>query len=103
MKARETKMRKRKEKISDFDAPLIVSIPVIEKLKSIAKCFPTDLVVVYYHNSKNQGWIASFRDVKEKGDGVLIGVHGYGKTPDEAMMSLYSQILNKTLVRRYNC
>jgi len=50
------------------------------------------------YSNQNGRWSAGFRGAEVKGDGVLIGSHGNGKTPEDAIVDYVDEICGKTLV-----
>lgn len=50
--------------------------------------------------SRNSRFYAVLDRVEIKDDGVLIGAHGNGATPEEAMRDYYKKIVSKRLVYR---
>ncbi len=50
--------------------------------------------------SRNSRFYAMFDRVEIKDNGVLIGAHGNGATPEEAMRDYYNKIVGKRLIYR---
>ena len=66
-------------------------------IEDYADCINVEIVVRRYDNQNNR-WIAEFDHCEVKGDGVLIGTHGNGSTPQEAVQAYIDQIRGKCIV-----
>lgn len=72
-------------------------IKPMSTLEMFADSINKDLIIIRWPNQDNR-YCVYFNDGEIKGDGVLIGAHGNGPTPDQALQDYAKQIAGQTLV-----